>query len=86
MYKVAISVELVGGGCTIQQREKKKRLFYTINLLGMIPWILDEVFAYTIENYWSNGIQQYVDVFFYSWLSILFTIILCYLFKQLKDL
>ena len=57
MYKVAISVELVGGGCTIQEREKKKRLFYTINSLGMIPWILDEVFAYTIKNYWSKGIQ-----------------------------
>ena len=57
-----------------------------INAIGMIPWIFDEIFSYTIKNYWSSGVEQYVDVVYYSWLTILFTIILCYLFKQLKDL
>ena len=81
MYKVSVQVKCIGSICSYNKEERRRACFNLALALAIIPWITNEVLTYTVKDYWSEGYQEIVSVFYYTGIAIFFTFILVYLFN-----
>ena len=85
MYKIAVSVQHLKEELTLQQRNFRKKLVYTLSVCGVLVYIGQEIATYEVEK-WTYAYSNITNASYLTGLFILYLSTMLYTFSTLRRL
>ena len=83
MYKIALSIQMILGDVSSEEREKRKVKFYIASAIGGLLVCGEATMVYT-QTIIENSTEALINVSIYSSLSVLYVLTMAFLLKLLN--